>query len=1625
MTDRKRPDDPDRPFPTPRGPESEADWEADLADWDAQLPVAPEDATPVARDNQPTAPTGATPEEENAYETTPITVTSADEEIEVDDDAVNEFADAPATDVAIVSIPDEARRSGGSGGSGGTAALHELFTADPPPEPPIASLADPLPEMGPEVWQAGLRTLVDVPDAAPPLRLDSAQWRALLRLYLDEVGVADTAAHQVELTLAAARVAEAEGDSATAVRLYEDALTLAPDAAAVLRGYGRLLESTGDLDGAQAAWSRLAVAAPTADERGFYAALAAEWTLARRGELDGAALAAIPGGPARLMAAAEVALLRGTPAETAAALEEAGLAAGGSLGVALLDGAARWSELGGDAAAAAEQRFVAARLDPEAAPIPLGRLRDAARLDPAAAEEALRDLAAVLPASALLGAVARWGAALARARGDAAAAHAFLDRADQALAATPSASVVRDRLDLWIESDDVPDGAALDELRARAGGLPRAALALAEATLRARGDDAAGALQCLANAISEAPDAVPLGLLAEEIGRAATDPALRAAAFDLLLRVDPARRAEAALALAEALEARDDPGGAPGEMAVRAALQTAIESAPGAAIFWTTAAHDARAGRTADAARTMAYGAEIWGASKLGPALAERAAELESSARAEGPAARPEAVLPADHPAALARVIADPETTPERVVDALWSAGSEPGARALRLAAVERAAVISGHDGGGGGARALALATELHESDPDWRPARDQLARLAARRDEAGARAALMARLPFEASDAADALPVAEALLARGELDGAGAVLSGLESAAAGRLAAEIGRMHARLEIARSGSAPAGAGLPAAAFAGTDLPAANAARDALAEIQKAARAGKFDEAAAALESAPPHEETASAATLYAVALLDEGRGAGERASVLCVAMTAAATVMPDAPCALACAIRAVDTDVGATTRAAAFELSAARVRAADPRSAAAFLCRAAGEREAEGDAAASEQRLRDALGAHPGHLPAAVGLRRAAARRGDPAAAAEACATEAALLVIPAHRTRALLLGAELARAGADPIAGRARAADLLRRALELDPSNDVAFERLRALLEQAGEHAALAEALSARIAVAKNPFQVTALRIARAELLAGPLADRAGAKSELEAILQKEPQHPRALARLADLEFEDGAYAAAGELDVRRTAVERAPDKLHEIFLRLGRIYTRHVPDPQRAVSAYARIVQLDPDHYEALVALSDLYFELGEHRDALPVTERLTAREPDRTRRIGYLVRMGQLWERSGDLRQAGVWFRRAADEAPRDAAAVGELARFLERTRDPAGRRALLDHAVGLLRHDVERARFDMATLRSLAPLLEARGRPRAAAAVAQLVAALAPPADGTARVTSRTRPARGLGRPEVDERSFPPELPPGVRHLFRIVGPHLEPRAPDLGRHGLGRNARAGRGQPPRDLADPIAAELGVREVDWYVKERSKDRAAPGTDAAPAPLVVEPGSPPAVILGAGIVAAGGSAVRFAATRALRLAATHLDLLVAGAPADAGALLGGLVRQFVPDYKHPELPKERLDGEADRVGRLLPKKLRPEALPFALESAGTMDVASLHAAVIDGANRAGLLVAGDLAAAVAVVLATAGRALSVEAIAASPEALALLRFALSDDYDEMAQLMEEEGG
>src|SRR6185369_14583213 len=97
---------------------------------------------------------------------------------------------------------------------------------------------------------------------------------------------------------------------------------------------------------------------------------------------------------------------------------------------------------------------------------------------------------------------------------------------------------------------------------------------------------------------------------------------------------------------------------------------------------------------------------------------------------------------------------------------------------------------------------------------------------------------------------------------------------------------------------------------------------------------------------------------------------------------------------------------------------------------------------------------------------------------------------------------------------------------------------------------------------------------------------------------------------------------------------------------------------------------------------------------------------------------------------------------------------------------------------------------------------------------------------------------------------------------------------LLGPQLaRANKPDLKRWNVGRGERQGGGTPARDLAEPLGADLGVRSFDIYVSQ-----------TYPFALAVEPGDPPAIVLGSGLAALGPAALRFAAGYALRLAATR---------------------------------------------------------------------------------------------------------------------------------------------
>ena len=349
-------------------------------------------------------------------------------------------------------------------------------------------------------------------------------------------------------------------------------------------------------------------------------------------------------------------------------------------------------------------------------------------------------------------------------------------------------------------------------------------------------------------------------------------------------------------------------------------------------------------------------------------------------------------------------------------------------------------------------------------------------------------------------------------------------------------------------------------------------------------------------------TAPPHEGAAGPATLHAAALLAEGRGeTGDGAAGRGGAERRRERFRRRA----AVAVRRASPrgrQIGAA--GGAMELAAARFTPWNRRRSRSPVVDSMRARLADdaGDRASAAEHWRAALVVDPGCLPAARAIRRDVARRGDLALALDATEAEAACLRVPEHRVRALAAGGRARRgrrarpgvAAGDAAAGSHLPAPgdaLLRAALEIDPGHDGGLRAAaRAARASAADARRWPAALAARIAVAANPFEMTSLRLARAELLAGHARrSRGRARASWRRSCTSSPSTPRALARLSELLWDAARrWSEAGELYLRRAVVEREPDGAARDLPAPRRTSTRQrVPDAKRAIAAYERVLR------------------------------------------------------------------------------------------------------------------------------------------------------------------------------------------------------------------------------------------------------------------------------------------------------------------------------------------------------------------------------------------------------------------------------------------------------
>jgi cellulose synthase operon protein C len=684
----------------------------------------------------------------------------------------------------------------------------------------------------------------------------------------------------------------------------------------------------------------------------------------------------------------------------------------------------------------------------------------------------------------------------------------------------------------------------------------------------------------------------------------------------------------------------------------------------------------------------------------------------------------------------------------------------------------------------------------------------------------------------------------------------------------------------------------------------------------------------------------------------------------------------------------------------------------------DGRAAAICLTRAA---EVSGALGRTDEALRlfsDATSRSPGFLPAWHGLRRLTLSREAWPQVAAAAEGEGAALRDPGLRAEAYLLAGSVCQ---ERLQDPARAATCFAHVLEAEPTNDTAFLRLRGLYAAREQWPELASLLRQRTEIDTEPPKLTELHFALAEALRDHLGDRVQAKAQLKLALHHTPQSPRALQALSAMYWEDGEWAEAAEVLIRRLRVERERGVLKEVLFRLGVIYADKLPDVKRAVAAFSRVLQVDPENREALRYLADQHLKDGNWKEAHTTTARLAALEPETDKKVGHMLRLARIVDEGfKDQRRATDLYRKAQEVDPFSLLAVQEFARFYERQGDLRSAHVHLDTAITRFRTLLHQDPFDVRAYAGLFQIFGWRGDPDRAHTSAQILGSLGGTDEHVLaylqQVGPTVEPAGGaLAEPMVDDLLFPSTVPAGFRQLFRLLAEPLDKAyKPDLKPYNLRREERLPRAAHPiRDIANRIAEALRLGEFDVYV-----------SSGQPNALALENADPPSIIIGANVVkGATPEELRFALGVKLKMLQLKLELPTRLPPRELGLLVSGIVRQFIPDFAPGAYPENMIVAEASRVGRAIPRKMHQEIMPFALECAGAIDWDALVMDLVHVGNRAGLLLSGSLGAALTVLRKVAGHG----GILSTPADFArtcrgnrqieeLLRFAVSQEYLEL---------
>ncbi|MBW2529822.1 MAG: tetratricopeptide repeat protein, partial [Deltaproteobacteria bacterium] len=244
-------------------------------------------------------------------------------------------------------------------------------------------------------------------------------------------------------------------------------------------------------------------------------------------------------------------------------------------------------------------------------------------------------------------------------------------------------------------------------------------------------------------------------------------------------------------------------------------------------------------------------------------------------------------------------------------------------------------------------------------------------------------------------------------------------------------------------------------------------------------------------------------------------------------------------------------------------------------------------------------------------------------------------------------------------------------------------RALEVRPQHAEAAERLTDMLLEMGKPERVIDTLTRAAEATKDARRRLALWQRVSLLYADAKQDLPAAIATLERVRKWKPDHAPVLMQLGDLYERNGQYKRAQEVLERVIKLDLERDDMVTARMQLGRILSPRLGDSEGAIRHIEALLELEPNHRQAVERLVALRLEHGPLSAALEAAERLrAAAEADRDHRtVGFaLLQIGRIANQQGDRQAAAKAWRTAVTLVGPEGDAAKEYRGLLGREEHP---------------------------------------------------------------------------------------------------------------------------------------------------------------------------------------------------------------------------------------------------------------------------------------------------------------------------------------------------------